>query len=51
MTKISVMHYTTYIHMYNDFRHSNKPYAEYVGECVSYIIIKMFKNMFSSLPK
>ena len=34
-----------------EFRHSNEPYAEHVVQCVSYIFIKWFENMLSSIPQ
>ena len=39
MPKITeiIFYYTTY----NDFCYSNKPYAKYVGQCVSYHVYKI----------
>ena len=37
--------------MYIDFRYSNKPYAEYVGQYMNYIFIKWLENIFPSIDE
>lgn len=36
---------------YKDFRYTNKPYAECVGQCVSYKFINFFENMCQGVPE